>query len=162
MGDVRRAGALDVTRARAAALAVALAACASPAPAPAPLPTDVPPPAPAAPPDLFEQLAGVWGWLDEEASCEHNPHTIAFSPDRGEMTLRHVAPIEMHDGSIRAEARYRVVGREGDTLRLVDEDADPAAGEPAEWQLRLISPNHYCWRRADWPPDTCTDPIERC
>jgi hypothetical protein len=148
-------------RRRRIGLAMALifaAACAAPRP---------PEPAAAVQPDatdIFVQIEGTWGWLDEEASCERNPHTIEFDAERTTMTLRHEEPLEMHDGSVRREARYRVIGQAENRVRLSldDEVQRDDDGELVVWELVALSTNHYCWFRLDWPADTCTQPIERC
>jgi hypothetical protein len=114
-------------------------------------------------PSIFEVLPGTWGWeKTEKLSCAGNSHTLSFSEDRKMMLLRHkeVLPEQV----IAAETvRYRVLQSEPNLRMVIEgETRKTDSGEPVEWDVRLLSADRFCWHRADWPSDGCTEAIVRC
>jgi hypothetical protein len=112
----------------------------------------------------IEHAPGTWGWKGDLATnCKTNPHTISFSADKSLMYLRHAQPADSWDGKKRLTVHYRVE-RSSPELRhsLIGETRRTDEGERVAWDLFMISRDEYCWHRADWPEEACTNAIERC
>ena len=112
-------------------------------------------------PTLREAAAGVWGFEAKGASCKDNPHTISFSPDGTEMTLRYS---KSFDESPPVQARYKILADGEDYLRMsmYNEDRKTDSGELVVWDLLMLSYDSYCWHRTDWSENGCTQPASRC
>jgi hypothetical protein len=113
---------------------------------------------------VYEVLPGKWGWRhDKHAGCDSNPHIISFSEDRKEMTLTYARPAETVIGETMT-SRYRILSDsphlrvllEGETRR------NPATNRLVLWDLVLVTPDQYCWHRADGKPGSCSRRIVRC
>jgi hypothetical protein len=104
--------------------------------------------------DVFDVVAGEWGWLRGGGTCDGNPHTISFSDDRATMTYTDTSGTWEYDVLEHEPGRIRGVIRGED--RLTD------AGDPVVWDLLLRGPNMYAWHRTDWPALQTTDMIVRC
>lgn len=124
------------------------------------LPSGAEPPAKKKVP-LEAALAGTWGFELEGGTCDVNPHRISFSQDRMTMELRYSKGV---NGKPAAEATYRVKGKGKDFLRMKmdGEKRRSDRGILVEWDLVLVTPDSYCWRRTDWEPDDCTVEAIRC
>lgn len=116
-----------------------------------------PPPSP-----VFASVEGTWGWVEGTHTCATNPHTISFSSDWTYMDFAYPQPLDSATG--RRHARYEVRGHDQNRIRafLLHEDRRDAEGTLVEWELILISPDVYVWRRSDWPREASTAPIKRC
>lgn len=114
-----------------------------------------------APAGVFEAVTGTWGWMEGSHTCESNPHTLTFSPDRKIMFYRHP---QAADSAEAPDYRYEVRGHGQNSIRLflVGETRKDSRGALVEWDLVLLSKDHYVWRRSDWGPEGSTRPIQRC
>jgi hypothetical protein len=117
----------------------------------------LPPPSP-----VFASVTGTWGWVEGSHTCATNPHTIRFSPDWRYMDFSYPQPVDSATG--RRHARYEVRGHTERSIRafLLYEDRRDAGETLVEWDLILVSPDLYVWRRSDWPPNSSTNAIQRC
>jgi hypothetical protein len=115
-----------------------------------------------APAPVFLVAVGTWAWERGGDGCERDPHTITFSPDWSLMFLRTREPLDPVTG--RREAVYEVRGHGPNYIRafMRDEDRRDERGELVEWDLVLLSPDRYVWRRSDWKRTSSTAPVERC
>lgn len=112
-------------------------------------------------PDLATIASGAWGWEVDSATCDDNPHTIEFSPDRKTMTLRYAVGVEDQPPMV---ATYSVIEQSANYLRMKmsgETRLDPD-GETVVWDLVLLSADSYCWHRSDWQEGGCTQPATRC
>ncbi|MEZ4217342.1 MAG: hypothetical protein R3E88_12740 [Myxococcota bacterium] len=112
-----------------------------------------------------EQFAGTWGWTELGPSCAENPHSITFSADHEFMELQMRDPTTARWGETVQTVRYRVLGwtREGHLrTQIIGEKETAPDGSLLVWDLVRLSPDRYCWHRADWALDECTAPMERC
>jgi hypothetical protein len=117
----------------------------------------LPPPSP-----VFASVAGTWGWVEGNHTCATNPHTIRFSPDWKYIDFAYAQPVDSATG--RRHSRYEVRGHDRNRIRafLLHEDRRDAPKKLVEWDLILVSPDLYVWRRSDWPLDSSTNPVQRC
>ena len=93
--------------------------------------------------DLFASAQGTWGSPGSaELSCDRNPHTIAFSPDRRTMSLHYRHPVRIDEGGDSGSARYRVLGHTRNAIRLALEGESnlTPSGDPVVWDLVVLSP----------------------
>ena len=104
--------------------------------------------------DVFEVVAGEWGWASGDNTCDKNPHTISFTPDRTVMTFVDRDGTWEYDIVEHEVARIR--GAIRGEKRLTD------AGKPVVWDLVMRGPNMYVWHRTDWPGLQTTGFIMRC
>lgn len=125
------------------------------------LPSSAEPPATKKRVPLEEALTGTWGLEIEGGTCDVNPHVISFSKDRMTMNLRYSKGVE---GKPAPEATYRIIGKGQDFLRMKmdGERRRTDRGVPVQWDLVLLAPDSYCWRRTDWRSDDCTPAASRC
>lgn len=117
--------------------------------------------APAANATFREIAAGPWGFEAEGARCQGNPHTVAFSSDGSEMTMRYSKSLDKNQPT---QATYKVLAEGPDYLRMamLGEDRKTDAGVLVQWDLILLSRDSYCWHRTDWSKGSCTQPASRC
>jgi hypothetical protein len=111
---------------------------------------------------LHEVLSGRWDWTTNERPCTGNEHTIAFS-DSGQVMAITLAEIDSTTGTpdvavydIVREGPSSIMGAIRNETRLTED------GKPVVWELILISPDRYVWRRTDWGRWNSTAPIIRC
>jgi hypothetical protein len=79
------------------------------------------------------------------------------------MLLEKRDPFIGPDGIALQQFLYRVLAtRPHLRLLLLDEKRTTASGDPAVWDLVMVSNDQYCWHRTDWPPGACTPRNERC
>jgi hypothetical protein len=116
------------------------------------------------PSSVYEILPGTWGWERRgPRTCEDNPHVISFSEDRTVMILSYAQPAKTIIGET-TTIRYKIVS-DNPRLRMLLEGErrrNPATDRLVLWDLKMTSPNRYCWRRNDWPPGSCTKSVVRC
>ena len=116
--------------------------------------------------DGFEVLDGLFGSAsDPAASCAANPHELDVIDDRPHLARTWKSPVTGSAGSPRLREVYDIMGFDGTTMILTEEDlyhADPD-GTGGPWVLQLTqSPPGYCFRRPDWPEVRCEDQQLRC
>jgi hypothetical protein len=115
---------------------------------------------------VLELIRGTWGWtVPEKLSCTENPHTIEVSVDGTEMILSHAHPHRNFTGKVSSEPTHYDVGHVvADRVRMNirGEQRTTPTGELVAWDLIMLSPNEYCWRRTDWEATSCTPSIVRC
>ncbi|MCH7779721.1 MAG: hypothetical protein IH848_02640, partial [Acidobacteria bacterium] len=70
---------------------------------------------PTVPPDLVAIASGTWGLEVDGATCDDNPHTIEFGPDRKTMTLRYANGAEGQPPTV---ATYSVIDEGSNYVRL--------------------------------------------
>jgi hypothetical protein len=106
---------------------------------------------------VISQLeSGQWGWPSGEHSCAQNPQSLRFSADQRRMTYSWARGEEA--------VVYRLITLTDAAFRsrIDGETRLTEAGNPVEWDLRMVDANHFCWDRADWPLLTCTKMLQRC
>lgn len=112
---------------------------------------------------LRESLAGAWGWTSKECregapihSFSEDGSTMFVSSDKGMITSATSEP--------KTQLVYQIIGESKNVLRTVIEGEDrfQKNGEPAVWDLVLLSNYRFCWHRTDWPAGSCTKPLRRC
>ena len=117
--------------------------------------------------DIFMVVAGTWGWVEGDASCGANSHTITFNADRSLMMIvfqnNHTPKKDQFDKENR-KAHYEIRGHSRSHIRgfMLDEKRLTDAGELVVWDLVLTGPNSYRWRSTDWPEDGFTGEVVRC
>jgi len=117
--------------------------------------------------DIFSVVEGTWGWVDGDASCATNPHTITFNADRSLMMIvfrnDHTPKKDQFDKE-NSKAHYEVRGHSRSHIRgfMLDEKRLTDTGELVLWDLVLTGPNSYRWHRTDWPDDGYTGEVVRC
>ena len=59
---------------------------------------------------------------------------------------------------------YVITGENKNILNtsIKDEDRLDKYGHPVLWQLVVQSKDTFCWRRNDWPKNSCTKSLIRC
>lgn len=102
-------------------------------------------------------------WTDPSTTCEENPHSISFSDDRLQLTLSY-ARVTPHLLEPDPVAVYEVESANAVSahVRLRGENRLDEVGAPVTWDIIVLSPDAYCWRRSDWPPHACTPARARC
>ncbi|HTK53944.1 MAG TPA: DUF2569 family protein [Gemmatimonadaceae bacterium] len=98
--------------------------------------------------DIRTTVAGQWTWTTDTEGCA-NAHTIAFSDDGTVMTIvqpsRTISSTDVtttYDIKLATQSMIRGAIR-GETR--LDKDSKPVV-----WDLVLVGPNTYRWRRNDW------------
>ena len=111
---------------------------------------------------IREVLTGVWDWEAAPKRCQDSPHSIKFTP--GGMELGHLAGATIDNQPPQAITIYRILDSGPDVLRMqiIGETRTTARGDLVVWDLKLLSPDAYCWRRTDWPVEGCTGRVVRC
>ncbi len=115
--------------------------------------------------NLFELVAGTWGWKESEASsCAQNPHTIVFEDNNTRAKLTFSKPIGSATGETTATTIYKILYAEKNkiTMYIEGERRRTRAGDRVVWVLVLAGKNRYNWRRTDWPREDTTGDIVRC
>lgn len=121
---------------------------------------------PAAAQDIYDALRGDYGSAaDPATSCAANPHTLDFMAQPPHALFDWTKPWTDKDGLPVSHRRYDILDqsdstltlrREGDTSRTAD------GGRPVWILRRTMTPEGYCWGRADWPAVHCEDQQLRC
>jgi len=99
--------------------------------------------------DIRKTVAGRWTWTTDKKGCA-NAHIIAFSDDGKVMTI--VQPSSDIGGGDTSTTTYDITmvsqsairGAIRGETRLTDD------GKPVVWDLVLVGPDTYRWRRTDW------------
>jgi len=98
--------------------------------------------------DIRKTVAGRWTWVSDSAGCA-NAHVISFSDDGKVMTIfqpsHKVSEADVtttYDIKLTSPSMIRGAIR-GETR--LDKD-----GKPVVWDLVLVGPDAYRWRRNDW------------
>lgn len=114
--------------------------------------------------DIFAVVEGKWAWTTSDSGCAGEWHRIAFTPDRGVMTIAASKPYERPDGTLDSIAVYDVLSHTRVSIRgaIRGETRLTDAGVPVVWDLVLRGPNSYAWHRTDWVRGALTREIERC
>lgn len=113
---------------------------------------------------MQDTVTGLWDWEIAPKWCAENPHSITFSRDGSKMEVRHPKGASIAGGVAQALVVYEVLSKSPGLLktRVVGETQTSGRGDIVSWDLVLLSPDAYCWRRSDWPPGSCTRRIIRC
>jgi len=113
--------------------------------------------------DIFSKVVGTWEWADRVGTAESNPHTIKFVDENKAAVFSLANPIKSQDGTTKRSYTYKVLysGEHSITMFLDGETRKTDAGDLVIWVLMLKTPDVYCWRRTDWPPQGCTKEVRR-
>jgi hypothetical protein len=113
--------------------------------------------------DPYQVLPGKWGW-EGSNDCHEAPLDMHFSKGGKRMHLSHSPETEDGQREPRREANYTILGVTpmGLSMSMDGEDRLDASGQPATWDLVMLSNDQYCWHRSDWRPTGCTKPVNRC
>ncbi len=124
---------------------------------------DGPRQAPFLPADPLALLNGAWQWEGASAEVDRAPFTLTVAADRQSIRLVYRTPITAPGGSRRTSFTYRVLGHEGAAVRtrMEGETRRLASGKPVGWDFVLRPEREFCWRQADLPEGTCTQPLVR-
>jgi hypothetical protein len=117
------------------------------------------------PPDqsVFSVLPGRWASDQFPAfGCGGNWQEISFTRDRKLMLLKFKE--ESKEQEIPASAvRYHVLQAEPNLRMAIEgEKRVTPTGEPVVWDVVMLTPDKFCWHRADWEPGACTPALVRC
>jgi hypothetical protein len=111
--------------------------------------------------DIRTTVAGKWAWTTDKKGCAQ-PHTIAFADGGKVMTIvqpaRDISDAdETTTYDIQLVTQSTIRGAIRGESRLKDD------GTPVVWDLVLVGPDAYRWRRTDWSsPWGYTASIQRC
>src|SRR5262249_26983880 len=80
------------------------------------------------------------------------------------MEVRHPKGAVVGDQAPQVVTVYRILAWSANALRMeiIGETRKTEDGDPVIWDLIVLSPDSYCWHRADWPPQGCTGRVLRC
>lgn len=116
--------------------------------------------------DVVTDMPGLYGSASDPAgSCDSNPHRLELLARPPHLFLSWEAPWINAAGETVYNRRYDVLGVDGQTflLRNEDEQVFTDDGQRPVWILRRTSdPEGYCWGRTDWPQMHCEDQQLRC
>jgi len=110
--------------------------------------------------DVFELAEGGWAWSTSPGGCQTDRYAIVFSPDRAEMIITYL-PSEPGGDSVSV---YDILDHSRSTIRgrIRGEERTTDEGEPVVWDLVLLSPTSFAWRRTDWGELELTAALDRC
>ena len=110
------------------------------------------------------QLPGKWDWEKSEPRCGDATGTFSFSADGQQVRVSVAAGTGRGANAAGRDVVYDVLADEGKTMRVraVGEMRKTDAGAPVEWDLVMLNPDTFCWRRADWQSGRCTQLLMRC
>ncbi len=102
-------------------------------------------------------IEGQWRWADDETGCD-SAYTMRVTRDD-----KYVISSYAYEGR-RDSSEYRVLTAVPGVIRaqITGEKRKDAEGNPVVWDFLQLSEDAFCWRRADWDPDSCTKPLMRC
>lgn len=112
--------------------------------------------------DIRKTVAGRWTWTTDKKGCA-NAHIIAFSDDGKIMTI--VQPSSDIGGGDASTTTYDITLVTQSTIRgaIRGETRLTDDGKPVVWDLVLVGPDTYRWRRTDWSSAwSYTPSIVRC
>ena len=115
--------------------------------------------------DIFQLLSGTWDKPGKPGTCRDDASRIHFSDDHSEMTLtsaRRVNDSVIVVGSRPKVYQIREVDRHHIRAVVRGDSVLAATGRPPVWELVLVSPNAYRWRRSDWEAGDYTSRRVRC
>lgn len=109
---------------------------------------------------LATLLPGTWATRIDGHACDENPHKVSLGEDGKVFSVRFRQP-PLEDS--KDLFSYSVIDFGDDFLRMKmdGETRKTDAGELVVWDLALVSPDSYCWRRTDWP-SSCSELRTRC
>ncbi|HEX6037229.1 hypothetical protein [Longimicrobium sp.] len=105
----------------------------------------------------MEWIEGEWRWGNNETGCDSaqimrvaygGKYIISSYPDQGSRDSSEYRVLTVVPGVIRA--------------RITGETRKDAEGRAVLWDFVQLSEDSFCWRRSDWDPDGCTQPLYRC
>jgi hypothetical protein len=102
-------------------------------------------------------VEGQWRWENNETGCDS---AYSISVSRGD---KYVISSYTWQGQ-RDTSEYRVLAHAPGVIRarIEGEKRLDEAGEPVIWDFVQLSDDSFCWHRADWGPDDCTNRLFRC
>jgi hypothetical protein len=114
--------------------------------------------------DIFTVASGSWDWVNADSLCVANPYEISFNPDHSLMYVRYGRPEIDSVGSVDSGGTYDVQEHSRSYIRglMHNEARLTADGQPAVWDLVIMSPQLMAWRRTDWASGEYTQRIVRC
>jgi hypothetical protein len=115
--------------------------------------------------DIRKTVAGRWDWTTHAATCTDSAHVIAFPGDGKTMTITSQFPIVDSLGRDHTVSTYDIRLSTPSFIRgaIRGETRMTSAGTPVVWDLVLVGPDEYRWRRTDWStPWGYTGSIVRC
>lgn len=116
--------------------------------------------------DLVVTLPGTYGSASDPAgSCDVNPHELSFLARPPHVMLTWPSPWIDRTGETVQSRRYDILGQDGNSLILRNEDETRStdSGDRPIWILRPTTDTvGYCWGRTDWPAVRCEDQQLRC
>ena len=110
-----------------------------------------------------DSIIGVWGWNIKQ--CKNNPASISFNSDGTIMFFDTHKGMYLGDRSKRIKrVEYVITGENKNILntKIKGEDRLDKNGHSVSWQLVVQSEDTFCWRRNDWPKNSCTKNLIRC
>jgi hypothetical protein len=114
--------------------------------------------------DIRTAVAGRWDWTTRAAPCGDSAHVIAF-PDGKVMTIAQQNRWVDSLGRDRTTTTYDIQSVTSSAIRgaIRGEERMTPDGRPVVWDLVLVGPDEYRWRRTDWSsPWGYTRAIVRC
>lgn len=102
-------------------------------------------------------IEGEWRWADNETGCD-SAYTMRVGREG-----KYVVSSYTYEGR-RDSSEYRVltVVPGGIRAQIKGEKRKDAEGNPVIWDFIQLSEDAFCWRRADWDAESCTQPLMRC
>lgn len=110
------------------------------------------------------QLPGKWDWENSQPRCGDAAGTFSFSGDGRQVRVNVRVGSDAGTSEAGHNVVYDVLADQGKTMRVraVGETRTTNAGAPIEWDLVMLNPDTFCWRRADWQAGRCTQLLKRC
>jgi hypothetical protein len=115
--------------------------------------------------DIRTRVAGRWDWTNRGSPCGDSAHVIAFTGDGKQMTITQQNRWVDSLGRDRTTSTYDIQSVTRSTIRgaIRGEERRTPDGLPVVWDLVLVSPDEYRWRRTDWSTSwSYTAPVVRC
>jgi hypothetical protein len=105
----------------------------------------------------FGWIEGQWRWSNNETGCD-SAYTMRVAHGG-----KYVISSYTYQGR-RDSSEYRVLTHVPGVIRaqITGETRKDAEGKAVLWDFVQLSEDAFCWRRSDWDPDTCTQPLMRC
>lgn len=102
-------------------------------------------------------IEGEWRWADNETGCD-SAYVMRVAHDG-----KYVISSYQYQGR-RDSSEYRVLTAVPGVIRaqITGETRKDAEGRAVFWDFVQLTEDAFCWRRSDWDPDGCTQPLMRC